>query len=428
MKTITLFLGLLLSILVPINAFAADFNQVVSSGTTENLFDVCMLSANDGFAVGNNGEMVVTHDGGNNWVHMNPGFFTGLQAIKFVNASTGYAVGNGGLILKTTNGGLNWTGSTPTSRDLTDLCFIDANTGYVVGNFSTALKTTNGGANWILLNTNLVDESFTSVACTSTKVFIGILFGSTNLISSVDGGNTWSSTKTRLTGELSATSISVVGNTVYLAGFEMMSGFRVPSIFKSIDNGGTWAEPVLSGRAGLTDVVIVPNYPNLITIVGRYFSDPTNGNKGYISRSTDGGNTWINLPAYGTGTVNLNAVASTEANSFIVGDNGLILKGDNLIAVTPISTEVPTNFSLSQNYPNPFNPTTNINFAVKEAGVVKMYIFNSIGQEVAVLVNEHFAAGTYTVDFNAGSLTSGIYFYRMVAKNFTETKKMVLVK
>ncbi len=430
MKTITLFFGLLLSILWPINALATDFNQVVSSGTTENLFGLYMITASDGIAVGNNGEMVITHDGGNNWSHMATGFFTGLRAITFVNTNTGYAVGLGGLVLKTTNTGANWTSSTPTTNDLNAVCFMDANTGYVVGQWNTALKTTNGGANWTTLNTGLVDDHLSSVVCILNKVIIGVSFSNTtNLIISNDGGNTWLSSKTRAIGDIRTLGMTASGNTICVVGYEMLTGgIRKPIFFKSIDNGISWFEPTLSGRADLRAVVITPNYPNIITVAGRYFNDPTNLNKGYIARSTDGGNTWITQPAYGTGTVTLSSAASTEDNCFIVGDNGSILKGTNPIGITPISTEVPKHFSLSQNYPNPFNPVTNINFAVKEAGTVKMYIFNSIGQEVTVLVNQHFAAGVYNVDFNASSLTSGIYFYRMEAKNFTETKKMVLVK
>lgn len=428
MKTIKLFFGLLLvSLMWPISVLTADFNLVVSSGTTEHLQGVCMTSDLRGYAVGNNGEVVVTTDGGNNWSHMPTGFFTSLKAITFVNANTGYAVGNSGLVLKTTNAGANWTSSTPASNLLRAVCFVDANTGYVVGDFATVYKTTNGGINWTFLNTNLVDAMLTAVVCTPGKIFIGVA-DTTNLIVSTDGGNTWSNSKTRINGYPQTVGMVALGNTIYISAYEQLNTLKSALIYKSTDNGITWTENILQGSAVLTSVAITPNYSNIITVVGAYSNDPVNQYKGYISRSTDGGNTWINQPAWGTSPSGFNCVFSTETNSFIVGSNGVILKGDNPIAITPISIEVPKSFALSQNYPNPFNPTTNINFAVKEAGVVKMYIFNSIGQEVTVLVNQHFAPGIYNVDFNAGSLTSGIYFYRMEAKNFSETKKMVLVK
>lgn len=88
----------------------------------------------------------------------------------------------------------------------------------------------------------------------------------------------------------------------------------------------------------------------------------------------------------------------------------------------------PTKFELSQNYPNPFNPTTVINFAIPTNAKVTLKIYDVLGKEVATLVNSDLNAGAYNYDFNASSLTAGIYFYKLTAGNFTETKKMMLVK
>jgi hypothetical protein len=89
---------------------------------------------------------------------------------------------------------------------------------------------------------------------------------------------------------------------------------------------------------------------------------------------------------------------------------------------------VPVMFELSQNYPNPFNPKTVINFSIPEAGNVILKVYNSLGQEVATLLNEYKAASNYKVDFNASNLSSGVYFYTLEANNFKLTKKMVLIK
>ncbi len=426
MRTTKLLLGLLIIFIVGSKALTAEFQQVVSSGTTENLFGVCMTSDLRGYAVGSNGEVVVTDDGGNNWTHMPTGYFTTLRAITFVNSNTGYAVGLSGLVLKTTNAGSNWIGSVPVSTDLLAVCFADALTGYAVGSFSTAIKTTNGGLNWTVLTTNSIDDFYRSVVCTPAKVFIG-LDGPTNLIASTNGGINWSDSKTR-SGSPFTFGMTVAGNTIYIVGSENFGDSTVPIFFKSTDNGTTWFEPDLPGSAALKSVAVVPNYSHIITVIGRYVNDPINGNKGYIARSTDGGITWIVQPAYGTGTVSLNGITTTASNTFIIGNNGLILKGTNPIRITPISTEVPQNFNLGQNYPNPFNPTTNININVKEVGNVKIAVYDITGKEVAILVNEVMRPGIYKVDFNASKLTSGIYLYRMITSTFTETKKMVLVK
>jgi hypothetical protein len=85
-------------------------------------------------------------------------------------------------------------------------------------------------------------------------------------------------------------------------------------------------------------------------------------------------------------------------------------------------------FMLDQNYPNPFNPVTTIGYALKEKSEVRLSILNTIGEEVAVLVNEIKDAGYYLVEFNAAQLPSGIYFYKLKAGEFAESKKLVLVK
>jgi hypothetical protein len=87
-------------------------------------------------------------------------------------------------------------------------------------------------------------------------------------------------------------------------------------------------------------------------------------------------------------------------------------------------------FSLDQNYPNPFNPETNIRFSipVNVKGAVKLTVYNSAGKEVAQLVNGQLSAGSYEYSFSGARLSSGVYFYKLETSEFTETKKMLLVK
>ncbi|MFI5407222.1 MAG: ice-binding family protein, partial [Nitrososphaerales archaeon] len=100
---------------------------------------------------------------------------------------------------------------------------------------------------------------------------------------------------------------------------------------------------------------------------------------------------------------------------------------------TGVETEfTPQGFSLSQNYPNPFNPSTTIEYFVPSEGFVSLTIFNAIGQEVAILVNERQYSGKYTVSFNSETagigLSSGLYFYSLRSGDFNVTKKMILIK
>jgi len=85
-------------------------------------------------------------------------------------------------------------------------------------------------------------------------------------------------------------------------------------------------------------------------------------------------------------------------------------------------------YKLEQNYPNPFNPTTTIHYAVAKLGMVKISVFNMLGQKVTELVNENKNTGSYNVVWNAKDMPSGIYFYRLESGNFTDVKKMLLVK
>ena len=99
--------------------------------------------------------------------------------------------------------------------------------------------------------------------------------------------------------------------------------------------------------------------------------------------------------------------------------------GDN---ITITGSELPTVFSLNQNYPNPFNPTTNIQFDIPTPEFVTLKIYDISGKEVATLVNEHRNAGSFIIGFNASSFASGVYFYKIKAGNFEQTRRMVLVK
>lgn len=90
--------------------------------------------------------------------------------------------------------------------------------------------------------------------------------------------------------------------------------------------------------------------------------------------------------------------------------------------------QIPENISLSQNYPNPFNPATTIEYSIPQAGLVTIKIYDILGREVTNLVNEEKLAGNHKVNFNASGLSSGIYFYKLQAGSYIETKKMLLLK
>jgi hypothetical protein len=107
-----------------------------------------------------------------------------------------------------------------------------------------------------------------------------------------------------------------------------------------------------------------------------------------------------------------------------------IMKRDILDVVSGVENEndLVNNFSLEQNYPNPFNPSTSIQYTIANRQFVTLKIFDVIGNELATLVNQYKLSGRYNVEFNASTLPSGVYFYRLQAGDFVQTRKMILLR
>ena len=109
------------------------------------------------------------------------------------------------------------------------------------------------------------------------------------------------------------------------------------------------------------------------------------------------------------------------------------IKYSQMVGIQPISNEIPNSFSLSQNYPNPFNPSTKIRFDIPplegdRGRMVRLIIYDILGREIAVIVNEQLSPGTYEVEWGASNYPSGVYMYKLVSDDFTETKKMIFIK
>ena len=120
-----------------------------------------------------------------------------------------------------------------------------------------------------------------------------------------------------------------------------------------------------------------------------------------------------------------------SSGKFVVSDisSGLyVFKFTNSIGIHQIGTEIPGNYKLEQNYPNPFNPVTHFGFRIANFGLVQLKVFNILGEEVAVLVNEELKPGIYEESFDGSNLASGIYFYSLVTNGFKDSRKMVIAK
>ena len=155
------------------------------------------------------------------------------------------------------------------------------------------------------------------------------------------------------------------------------------------------------------------------------------GESGIILETMDGGITWISQTS---GTLNpLSSVFFTDSSTgWAVGGNGTIIKTTNggVSFVEEHLKEVitPAKFLLSQNYPNPFNPSTRICYSIPSQSKVTIKVFDVIGNEITILVNEEKQAGSYEVEWNPGDFPSGVYFYQLKAGEYINTKKMILLK
>jgi hypothetical protein len=128
------------------------------------------------------------------------------------------------------------------------------------------------------------------------------------------------------------------------------------------------------------------------------------------------------------------APAGSGINTDLLGCviNGVMYGDTSLLGIATLSNQVPEKFALYQNYPNPFNPSTKIKFSIPPLkgvrGMTSLFVYDALGQEVTALVNEQLDPGIYETEWDASNFPSGIYFYKLEAGDYTETKKMILIK
>ncbi|MFC2093100.1 T9SS type A sorting domain-containing protein [Bacteroidota bacterium] len=264
--------------------------------------------------------------------------------------------------------------------------------------------------------------------------------GETYYKRSTDKGVNWGM-DTRLTNDSAFSqypSVAVSGSVVHVVWHDTRDGNYEIYYKRSTDGGVSWG---MDKR--LTDYIeesLDASVSVSGSVVHVVWEDYRDGNwEIYYKRSTDGGVSW------GTDTRLTNNSAVSQYPSVAVSGSVVHVVWEdfrdenpeiyykrnptgNPIGINTISTEVPTLFSLSQNYPNPFNPTTYIRFDLPKSSSVRLFVFDALGREVSTLINEKLAPGIYEVDWNGSDYPSGVYYYKLMTDNFSETKKMILVK
>src|SRR4030095_2373645 len=220
---------------------------------------------------------------------------------------------------------------------------------------------------------------------------------------------------------------------VYLTGESVANGRLGYATIKYNSNGiELWVQRYESGNG---KSLSVDNSGN-IYVTGKKYIYNEDANIATLKYNNNGELLWVENYDSGLYDDAFQIMLDTSNNIYLLGStvifpsnhDYLTIKYSQTIGIQPISNDIPKNFSLLQNFPNPFNPSTQINFGLPKTSFVKLIIYDVLGREIAALINEELKAGEYSVDWNAENYPGGIYFYSMTAGDFTDTRKMALVK
>ena len=401
----------------------------LNSGTSEILFSVFFTDANTGYATGFNGAALKTTNAGVNWFSQTVPTTYQLRYVFFTDVNTGY-IASGlstaeGDVFKTTNGGNSWNALLlPNYAHFYRVYFINSNTGYVTG-WETILKTTNAGITW-------ESQTFAGLGFISHIYFVDVTTGfactlnSNKIFKTTNAGTNWQEVFTN-SGNIGFFGISFINANTGTAVGGLPSTPGSAFMFRTTNGGINWTNYIFNNS----------NIPRLYSIsflspsIGYIAGGGMAGGNCTIMKTTNGGVDWY----FQTTNVNNGLVGNyfTSINTgYVVGYGGTILKttdgGGTLLGINPESNQIPSQYSLSQNYPNPFNPSTNIKYQMPKNSFVSLKVYDVLGKEVATLVNEKLNAGNYEVDWNGSDYPSGVYIYKLVAGDFVNVKKMVLLK
>lgn len=296
-------------------------------------------------------------------------------------------------------------------------CFAESGSYLYAGTDDGVFYTTNGGINWAKTSSFLDEKDISCLCINGNTLFAGIL-GSTattglGVYASTNNGANWTAVNYGFPSQ--TTIYSMVNYNGYIYGTSTDG-----RIFRTTNNGGLWLL-VNSGMSSFYNPVYAIAKFNNNLIVGC--------NDGIFLTTNQGQNWYPQNQGIAAGTqFQFNAITKCGNYVFAPANNGIWRRDLSQVSVHNISSIVFNGYKLSQNFPNPFNPTTQINFEIPKSSFVTLKVYNSIGREVAELVNEKLSSGAYQTTFDAAAFSSGVYFYKIQAEGFTETKKMLLVK
>lgn len=326
----------------------------------------------------------------------------------------------GGGFYTSTDGGTSWISSNTVETQnlyIGNLLFMDKVV-YAGSYGSGILRSTNYGSTWTQFNTGLTNTNISSLTYHGTTIIAGT---STGVYISSDSGGHW-------TEAISGTKNMRIESLISCGPFDF-AGTR-SGVYRSSDQGKNWTianTGITESRISAFATFLGPN--NTRTIYAGTF-------KGKIFQSKDDGNNWVLVTDLAD---TLMALISLETRMFAGAQSGNVWRAvisQTGTSVHPSNGRLPDCFQLSQNYPNPFNPSTTIRYALPSSANVKLAIYDLLGREIATLVNEKQSVGWKEVEWNArqkdggqaSKVSTGVYFYKLVAGNFVDVKKMLIVK
>jgi len=386
-----------------------------------SISSICFPNLNTGFAAGDkysqNKSIFKTTDQGSNWFEITSVPDSSYRAIYFIDANTGFAGSNYGSVYKTTNSGQSWNLiSLQQNIPIRDIRFINSTTGFISSSQASIYKTTNTGTNWNRVNHNMNAGYLFKLSFPSQ--LIGYAAGEV-LYKTTNGGDNWFILQNPVSSSLNWSMHFIDENTGFLGG-------NYGEISRTTNGGYNWNTNITNLQFALTSMKFVS--PNTGYIVGSATVNTTD--IGLLLKTTNNGLNWQRQNLIANQYLK-DICFINDLTGFIAGQDGLILKtttGGEFIGINQISSEIPKSYYLQQNYPNPFNPVTNIKFDLPKKSNVKITIFDIIGKEISVLVNEELNSGTFEVNWDASNFPSGVYFYKIETEEFSESKKMILVK
>ncbi|MHB9012029.1 MAG: T9SS type A sorting domain-containing protein [Ignavibacteriaceae bacterium] len=397
-----------------------NFAQWIQTNEPHNVNVSCIISNGSAIFIGtDNSGIFLSTDNGMNWKKANNGITDSAVTCLTVSGANIFAGTGGGGIYRSPNNGNNWIQLIGpfTGNDYIN-SVITSNSTIIVGTLNSGIYISlDNGINWQQANNGLLPHTWIlSLIESNNNIFVGSQNG---IFRSSDNGSTWLQLNSGLPTD------SYI-NTFAKSGINIFAGMAAgEGIYITTDYGNNWSQR----SNGLS------TYPWVFSITTKdsnIFATSVDGTTGNwnISISTNNGKNWQQ--------VNDNLPINIISRSLAIIGGYVFLGTNNGVWRRPISELVTginerqnnlfNSFSLRQNFPNPFNPTTTICYSVPKTSFVTIKVYDVLGKEIETLVNDEKPSGSYKVEFDGSKFTSGIYFYRMQAGSFVETKKLIVLK